>query len=189
MLIKLLVSALVECFADLFHKLVVEIEVMKHGKAHSEAFLCLEKMADVGAAVKTASGALTIGVDGSVVLGKSLVEKIDLALPCEEIAVACVTAGHYAIEEINASADSLDDIEGGADAHEVSCLILGHIGLYRVDNAVHILGRLADCKTADGVAVEVEGSYLLHIFDAEILIGSALVDSEKELMGINGIGE
>ena len=117
MLIEFLVSALVECFADLFHKLVVEIEVMKHGKAHSEAFLCLEKMADVGAAVKTASGALTIGVNGSFVFGKSVVEKIDLTLPCEEVAVACITAGHYAVKEINASMHCLKDITGCAYAH------------------------------------------------------------------------
>ena len=70
MLIEFLVSALVKCFADLFHKLVVEIEVMKHGESHSKAFLCLKKVTDIGTAVKAASGALTIGVNGSVVLGK-----------------------------------------------------------------------------------------------------------------------
>ena len=189
MLIEFLVSALVKCFADLFHKLVVEIEVMKHGKSHSKAFLCLEKVTDIGTAVKAASRALTIGVDGSVVLGKSFVEKIDLALPSEKVAVACITAGHYTVEEINASADRLDDVEGSADAHKVSRLILGHIGLYRVNDAVHILGCLANGKTSDCVAVEIKCGDLLHILDTKILICATLIDSEKELMGVDGIGE
>ena len=81
MLIEFLISALIERFADLFHKLVIEIKIMKHGKAHTEAFLCLEKMSDIRTAVKTASGTLTVGIDRSVVLCESLVKKVDLTLP------------------------------------------------------------------------------------------------------------
>ena len=172
MLIEFLVSALIECFADLFHKLVIEIEVMKYRKAHSEAFVCLEEVADIGTAVETASGTLTIGIDGSVVLCESLVEEVDLTLPGEEISVARVTAGHYAVKEIDSAAYSLNNIERSTYTHKVTNLILGHIGFDSIDDAVHIFGSLADSETSDRVTVEIKLCNRLHILDSQILIGT-----------------
>ena len=42
MAIKFLISAFIQRFAYLFHQIVVEIEIMKHGKAHTEHFIRLE---------------------------------------------------------------------------------------------------------------------------------------------------
>ena len=46
--IEFLVAALVKSIADFLHKLVIEIKVMKNGKAHAESLFCLEKMANIG---------------------------------------------------------------------------------------------------------------------------------------------
>ena len=52
--IKFLVSVLIKRVADFLHKLVIEIEVMKHRKTHTERLLCLEKVTDICARILTA---------------------------------------------------------------------------------------------------------------------------------------
>ncbi len=80
--------------------------------------------------------------------------------------------------------DAFDDILRSSDSHEITGLVLRHIRFDRFDDAVHLICLFTDCETADGIAVAVHLNDLLHVFDAEILIGTALIDPEKELMRI-----
>ena len=59
--------------------------------------------------------------------------------------------------------------------------------LDRVDDVVHHLRRLADRKTADGVAIAVNLCNLLHVPDAQIFKGRTLIDAEKHLPRVDGI--
>ena len=45
------------------------------------------------------------------------VEEVHFAVPGEDVAVAGVAAGHYAVEEVDAAVDGFEDVAGGADAH------------------------------------------------------------------------
>ena len=45
--VKLLVISFIKRIPYLLHKLVIEIEIMKHGKSHSKCFASLEEMAYV----------------------------------------------------------------------------------------------------------------------------------------------
>ena len=102
------------------------------------------------------------------------------------MAVAGVAAGHDAIEEVHAAGDGLDDVAGSADAHQVTDLILGHIGLDRADHLVHHLSGLTHSEAADGVAVQVQVSDLLHVLHAQVGEGAALIDAEEQLVGVDG---
>lgn len=50
-MVEFLVFALIESVADLLHKLVIEIKVMKNAKTHSERFLSLKEMSYIRARV------------------------------------------------------------------------------------------------------------------------------------------
>ena len=105
----------------------------------------------------------------------------------EQMTVTRVAGRHNAVEEINAASDTFNNVARRADAHQVARLVLRHIGLDRVDDVVHHLRRLADRKTADGVAIAVNLCNLLHVPDAQILKGRTLVDAEKHLPRVDGI--
>ena len=62
---------------DVFHKLVVEIEIVKNCQAHSEHFSCLKQVTDVRARIPSASGTVTVGVNGQRVGAVFLVVEVD----------------------------------------------------------------------------------------------------------------
>ena len=102
------------------------------------------------------------------------------------MAVACITAGHHAVKQIHAAGNCLNDIAGGANAHQVADLILGHVGLHLTDHFIHHFGGLAHSQTADGVTVQIEVCDLLHVLHTQIRKGTALIDAKQQLIGIHG---
>ena len=52
---------------------------------------------------------------------------------------------------------------------------------------VHDLGAFADGQTADRVARQIKFGDRLHVLDAQVIIGAALIDAEQQLMRIDGI--
>ena len=185
LLIEALEISAVKRLANFSGKIVVEIEVVSNGKSHTERLLCLYKMTNVRAAVIATSGTSAVFVEWSWVLSILLVEKVHLSVPGKEVSVSCVTAGHYAIKEVNAHVNCLENVTGCSDAHKVSRLIFGHVRLNGVDNAVHLLGLLTDRKSTDSISVTVNLLDSLHISHTKVVVGSTLVNTEKELMRIN----
>ena len=186
LLIEALEISAVKRLANFSGKIVVEIEVVSNGKSHTERLLCLYKMTNVRAAVIATSGTTAVFVEGSGVLSVLLVEKVHLSVPGKEVSVSCVTAGHYAIKEVNAHVNCLENVAGCSDAHKVSRLIFGHVRLNGIDNTVHLLGLLTNGKSAYRVSVKVKLSDSVHVLDTKILVCSALVDTKKHLIGIDG---
>jgi len=158
-------------------------------QAHTQGLLGLDEVADVGAGVVAAGGAVAGQADGAGILHVLLVEEVDLTLPGEEVAVAGVSGGHDAVEEVHAHVDGLQDVAGCPHAHEVAGLILGHMRLHGVDDAVHLLGGLTHGQTTDGVALAGDLGDLMHMLDTEILVGTALVDAKEHLVAVNGLGK
>ena len=95
--------------------------------------------------------------------------------------MARISARHYAVEEVNSAVYALDNVHRGAYAHKVTRLVCGRERFDRLDNVIHNLCRLADRKTADCVAVKVKFCNLLHVFDSDVIICAALIDSEQHL--------
>ena len=189
MTVEFLVSAFVECFSDLRHEIVIEIEIMKHGKTHTEHFVCLEKMTDIAARIESAGGALTIGVDRQRIALIFLVVDVHRTLPGEDIAVARVSRGHNAVKEVNASVYRLQNVDGRTDTHQITRLVLGHKGLNGLDDMIHDFRFFADGKTAERIAGEIEFGDTLHMVDTDIVIRTALVDTEEHLIFIDGFGQ
>ena len=177
LLVETLEVVAVQSVADLLHQIVVEIQIVQNRQAHTEGFLCLDQVADIAAAVEPAGGASAILVDGAGVSRVFLVEQVHLAVPCEQIAVAGVTGRHHTVEEIHAAMHRFQNILRRAHAHQIAGLILGHIGLHRLDDAVHFLRFLAHGQTADGVAIQLHLRDLLHMADAQRFVGAALGDA------------
>ena len=63
---------------------------MGNRKSHSERFLCLDKVANVGTAVITAGGTSAVLVEGTGISCVLLVEKVHLAVPGEQVSVTGV---------------------------------------------------------------------------------------------------
>ena len=145
---------------------------------HTNRLLGLDQMAHVGTAVMAASRTAAALVEGPGVLGVFFVAQVHLTMPGKQISVTGVAGGHDAIEEIHAHVNRLKNIAGRTDAHQVSRLVLGHIRLHHVDDAVHILRCLTDGQAADGVTVQVHLGDLFHVIDTQILIRRALIDTK-----------
>ena len=79
------------------------------------------------------------------------------------MAVAGIPAGHHAVKQIDTTGNRLNDVAWGANAHQVTDLILGHIGLYFADHLVHDLGGLTHGQAADGITVQIHFCNLLHM--------------------------
>ena len=154
-LIEFLKGTVVQCLTDLFSQFVIEIEIMRNGKVHTDRFLRLDQMTNVGAAIIAAGRATAIAVKGTGILRVLLIAQIDLTVPGKEVTVTGIAAGHNAIEEIHAAVDSFNNITGRSDPHQIAWLLLRHMRLDYVDDVVHNLGLLTDGKTADGVTVQV----------------------------------
>ena len=50
------------------------------------------------------------------------------------------------------------------------------------DNAIHLFGGLAHSKAAYSVSVAVECSDFVHVGGSNVVVASALVDAEKQLI-------
>ena len=101
--------------------------------------------------------------------------------------MARVAAGHHAIEKVNTAVHRFQNVKGGTDTHQVTRLILWHMGLYRIDNTVHLLGFLTHGKAADRIAVKIKRGDLFHVIDTQILINTTLIDAKQHLLLVYGI--
>ena len=175
MTVKFFVSAFVDRFADLRHQIVIEIEVVENCQTHTEHFVRLEKMADITAGIETARRAITVGIDRQRISLIFAVIDIHRTLPGEDIAVTGISGGHNAVKEVNASVDGFQNIDRRTDTHQIAGLILGHKGLYRVNDVIHHLCLFTYGKTTDRVTGEIEFLNALHMIDTDI------VDKTKQI--------
>ena len=98
-----------------------------------------------------------------------------------------VSAWHHAVEHIDSTSNSFNNIRGSSYAHEITRLIYRHKWLNNVNYTVHFLSRLTYSQSADSIAVKVKLSDILHVLYAEVVIGGTLIDTEKHLFFINSI--
>ena len=68
--------AVLEGFAYIRHKVIIEIEVMDYAEAHGEELARFEEVADIGAGIGPADGAITMLVEGAGVEGIFIVIEV-----------------------------------------------------------------------------------------------------------------
>ena len=126
----------------------------------------------------TASGTAAILVKGTGIAGVLFIAQVHFAVPGKQIAVTGITAGHYAVKEVNTHVNRLKNIAGSTDTHQVSGLVFGHVRLNRIDYAVHLLRLLAHSQTTDSITLKVKLGNGVHMFDSQVLVNAALIDAE-----------
>ena len=114
--VELLEGAVVQRLTDALHQVVVKIQVVHNGQTHPQQLVRFLQMADVRAGEVAADRAIAVRVNGRLVALIFQVLDVDDAVPGEQVAVAGVTAGHNAVEQVNTAVDALDDVARGADA-------------------------------------------------------------------------
>ena len=97
--------------------------------------------------------------------------------------------GDDAVEHIDAAVDGFEDVEGGADAHEVAGAVGGEEGGGEGAGVFAFGFGFADGEAADGEAVEGEGGEAGGAFVAEVVVEGALNDGEEGLGGVAAGGE
>ena len=150
-----------------------------------ERFAGLHQVAQVGAGVAAANGAVAGGIGRVLVFGVLFVLDVEAALAGEEQRVARGAGGQHAIHHVDAHARVLLDLIGIADAHDVARLVFGQQRQHFGDHFQGQFARLADAEAADGVAVEVHFNESLGALAAEIAVHAALDDAEEGLGAIS----
>ena len=128
-------------------------------------------MTDICTAEIPAGRAVTVLVNRAWIGLITFIAKVHYAAPGKDRGMTCIAAGHYAVKHIHPTGNCLDYIRRRSHSHEITGLIYRHKRLNCLDYAIHILCRLADCKTAYSIAVKVESGYLFHVPYAYIVIG------------------
>ena len=90
-----------------------------------------------------------------------------------------MAGGHHAIEHIDTPLYCLNNITGGADAHQITGLCRRQLALQTVENADHILLGLTHRQAANGVAVKADLPKGTGGLTAQVLVHTALNDPKQ----------
>ena len=112
LIMELLECAVIQRFTNPLHQMIVEIQVVHNSQTHTQHFICLLQVADVSAAVIAADRAIALRVNGLFVTLIFQVFNVDDAVPCEQVAMAGVAAGHNAVKQIHTAVHALNDVAG-----------------------------------------------------------------------------
>ena len=104
-----------------------------------------------------------------------------------EMSVPSVSARVNAVKEINATLHTFQNVGRCPDTHQVGRLVLRQVRHHLVQNVIHLLVRLADGKSADRIAVQLQLRNPLGMLDADVRINRTLIDSEEQLVPVDCI--
>ena len=166
----------------LLNEVEVESEVVDGEYLESEHLLRVNQMSCVRSGVRVIDVGRAVGIEFGEVILPFLIAEVHHALPGKDHPVASVAGRHDAVEHIDASFDSFEDVPRRSDAHEVTGFGLGQDIVADLDHVVHDLGRFAYGETADGVAVPVQIPEAFAGLLAQFGIGASLHDGEEVLL-------
>ena len=101
--------------------------------------------------------------------------------------VAPVARRHNAVEKVDAASDRFYYVCRCTDTHQIPRLILRHVLLDGVDRVIHLLRRLTDCKSPNGVSRKIKLRYRIHMPFSEIGKCRPLIYPKQDLPGIHRI--
>ena len=157
---------------------------MDHAEPESEHLPGFHQVPDIRAGIAPARRAGTVLVDGAHIPFEAVVLQIDPSLAGKEMPVPRVPGGKHAVEHVDPAHHTVHDIGRRPHAHQIARLVLRHMLGQNVEDRIHLLRALPYGQTADGVAGQIQFRDPLHVFDAEIGISPALIDTEQHLSGI-----
>ena len=165
--------------AEFPHELVVEEDVVFADELPAEGFVGFREVVEVGAGVAGAGGTGADGVEGGVGKFVDAAAELDKAAGGESAAAAGNLRGDDAVEHVDAAVDGFEDVERGADAHEVAGFVAGE-EFGSVGAGVFAFGfGFADGEAAEGEAVEGEVGEPVGALAAELWADGSLDDAEE----------
>ena len=160
---------------------------MKHTQTHAQHLLCLKQMADICPAVASAGRTLATLLNGTGIQLIFGVEQIQFSKVGVHVAMASVPAWIYAVKEIHAPGNTLQNISRCSHTHQVCGLVCRKIGNHTVQDPVHLLMALSHGQSSHRIAVKVHFGDLFCVGNTDIIIHCALVNAEQHLLGIDGV--
>src|SRR3954464_226604 len=166
-----------------------EMYIVQGEEAQSEYLVRHEKVPDVGAAESRTRRAIAVGIEWARVGAVLGALDVEAAIAGEDRAVASHPGWRDAVEEIDAAADSFDEIFGKSNPHQVARMGLRQRVVNDVEHLVHRVLLLAHRQAADAEARPV-----VHVADlgggfaAQVGVDAALDDREERLSGEGGGG-
>jgi len=125
--------------------------------------------------------AICPGIDRGEIVTPAGVRDVDDAIAGVQYAMSAIAAGEDAVEHVHTSADALNDVGGGANAHEVARLIFWQNITAQLADAIHVFNGFADREAADSVARLVLAGDELARLRSQVIVAAALYDGEKRL--------
>ncbi len=163
------------------HEVVVEAQVVAREELPPQRFVRLGEVVEIGARVLDTRRAGAAGVEGR------LGELVDAAVQVQAAArrechsLLGQDRRHGAVEHVDATIDRLQEVERGADAHEIAREMLGQERRRERGTALAFDLALADREAADRVAVERQAEQMLRALPPQVVEARAMDDAEERL--------
>ena len=174
------------CAPQLPHQFQIKEQVMNGVETRAQNLVDALQMVQIGAGEMAAGIAAACLVEWREIVPVTRIAQFDDAAPGEQPAIAGITRGQHAIEEINAGGNGVDDILRRSDPHQVAWPVGGQLRRGVPENAQHVGFGFTHRQPADRITVETDLPQSLKRFVAQRLVHSSLHDA-KERVRIAGM--
>ena len=107
------------------------------------------------------------------------VAQVDRPEARKDAPVAAIARRHHAVEHVDTARDRLEQVVGGADAHQIARLVARQRRRDRLDHRQHHLLRLANREAANRVTGKANVNERARVFEPQSGIIAALHDAEQ----------
>ena len=135
-------------------------------------------MAEISPTIHTVNLRRAVNLYRREIVCPLLVAHIHYAILGEKHSVASVARRHHAVHHVDAALDCLENICRRTDSHKITGLVFWQYLIDNLDHLIHLLRRLANCQTANGIAVGTKIGDKLGRLLTKVFIDTALHNRE-----------
>ena len=170
--------------ANLPHQPLVKISIMLAQQLPAEWFGRFRKVMQIRSRKARAGRARAGGVQRFLRKTVNAAAQLQHAARRKHASALGDLRGHDAVEHVHSAVDRLQNVQRGADAHQVTRLVVRHQPGREIAHCFPLVLGLADSQAADGKSVKGQFAQALGAFPAQFLEQSALHDGKERLGGI-----
>ena len=105
------------------------------------------------------------------------------------MSVSSVSCRINAVEEVHTSVYALEYVGRRSYSHQISRLFLWKVRYNGIQNTVHLFMAFPYRQASHCISVQFELRNLLGMLNPDVLVDTALVDTEQHLLRIDRIGQ
>src|SRR5579871_5429104 len=144
------------CRAQIGHKVLVKGQIVPSQKHRSDDFIRLDGVMQISATKLQAGRATTLFIEGGRIVDVAGIAQIQCTVAREGLAVASRTRWQHAVEHIDASDHSANNVIRFANTHQIARLIEWQMWNSGFQGVKHDRLPFPDSKTADGITIEFD---------------------------------